>query len=109
MAFASDRDASNRDFSPALVGAKVALSAAPGSLMRRFEIVIRKTAEKQERLDVPGRFASLVITVLLMVVAIALVVAGLVLGYLLLGVVLAALLIAFLVAMIRGIFFKIRR
>ena len=77
--------------------------------MRRLEILIRKTGQEQERRVVLGRFGSMVITVLLMLVAIAVIAAALVFGYLVMGLVLAVLLVAIVVATIRGAFLNIRR
>ena len=77
--------------------------------MRRLEITIRKPGQDGERQVVLGRFASMLVTILLMVAAIATIVVAIVFGYLAIGLLLVALLIAIVVALVRGAFHSVRR
>lgn len=76
--------------------------------MAQFKIIIRKPGKNQERPVVLGRFASMVITVLLMLVVIALVTTAMIFGYMVMGMVLAAFVIALAIAAIRGAFQSFR-
>ena len=77
--------------------------------MRRLEITIRKPGEDGERQVVLGRFASILVTLLLAVAAIATVIVAMIFGYLALGLLLVVLLIAIMAAVVRGAFHSFRR
>jgi len=75
--------------------------------MRRLEVRIRR-GEGREHEVVPGRFWSLVATIVLAVLAIVLLALALVFGYLVLGFLLVAVLIAVVVAIVRGVWSGLR-
>ena len=76
--------------------------------MRRLEITIRKPGEDGERQVVLGRFAAMLVTVLLTVVVIATFIVAIVFGYLAIGLLLLVLLLAIIVAVVRGAFHSFR-
>ena len=76
--------------------------------MRRFEIQIRPRHGHERRI-VFGRFASLLATVVLVVLTIVVVAFALALGYILLGVVLAVVLVGLAIAMLRAAWSSIER
>jgi hypothetical protein len=77
--------------------------------MRRLEITVRKPGEHGERQVVLGRFASMLVTVVLAAAIIATFIVAVVFGYLAIGLLLVALLIAIMVAVVRGAFRSLRR
>jgi hypothetical protein len=77
--------------------------------MHRLKIYIRKPGQGGEQTVVLGRFGSMVISLLVLLVVIAMVATAIVFGYLIMGMVFAALLIAIVLALIRGAFQSFRR
>ena len=77
--------------------------------MQPLKIYIRKPGQGGVQTVVLGRFGSMVVTLLVLLVVISMVTAAIVFGYLVMGMVLAALLIAFVVALIRGASQSLRR
>ena len=76
--------------------------------MRRFEIQIRSRHGHERRIAL-GRFASLLATVIPVVLTIVVVAFALALGYILLGVALAVVLIGLVIAMLRAAWSSIER
>ena len=77
--------------------------------MSRLKIIIRKPDQNRESTVVIGRFGSMLINALLVLVTIAMVSTAFIFGYILIGLVFVALLFVILVALIRGLIQNYRR